>query len=89
MTDRTDLTRLGDLAAELTKLGARVHVEPDGLHVEPATLHGAELATHDDHRLAMAFGVLAAAVEGVSVDDPDVVTKSWPDFWSVRETIIG
>ena len=81
--------RLGDLAAELTKLGARVHVEPDGLHVEPATLHGAELATHDDHRLAMAFGVLAAAVEGVSVDDPDVVTKSWPDFWSVRETIIG
>ncbi len=81
--------RLGDLAAELAKAGARVIVEADGLHIEPGDLHGAALATHDDHRLAMAFGVLATAVEGIAVDDPDVVRKSWPDFWSVRETIIG
>ena len=81
--------RLGDLAAELAKAGAHVAVEADGLHIEPGDLHGASLATHDDHRLAMAFGVLATAVEGIAVDDPDVVRKSWPGFWSVRETIIG
>ena len=36
----------------------------------------------------MAFGVLATLVEGIDVDDPDVVSKSWPDFWAVRESII-
>jgi 3-phosphoshikimate 1-carboxyvinyltransferase len=81
--------RLGDLAAELVKTGARVAVEPDGLHIEPAPLHGATLGTHHDHRLAMAFGVLATAVSGVEVLDPDVVTKSWPDFWMARDAIVA
>ena len=55
---------------------------PDGLRIEPAgPLHGAVLDTHDDHRLAMAFGVLATVVEGIEVLDPDVVSKSWPDYW--------
>lgn len=73
--------RLGDLAHELTRTGARVEVGADGLAIHPAPLHGARLGTHHDHRLAMAFGVLGAAVEGIELDDPDVVTKSWPAFW--------
>lgn len=82
--------RLGDLAAELRALGADVTVEPDGLRIEPtASLHGAELGTHHDHRLAMAFGVLAAAVPGIAVVDPGVVSKSWPGFWDARERILG
>ena len=36
----------------------------------------------------MAFGVLAAAVPGISVRDPDVVSKSWPTFWTVRESVL-
>jgi 3-phosphoshikimate 1-carboxyvinyltransferase len=51
-------------------------------------LHGARLDTHHDHRLAMAFGVLGTAVEGIEVTDPAVVSKSWPDFWSVRDEIV-
>src|SRR5690606_30050471 len=70
--------RLGDLAAELGALGGRVDVETDGLRIEPAPLHGATVTTHHGHRLAMAFGVLGAVVPGVRVEDPDVVTKSWP-----------
>ena len=82
--------RLGDLAAELSALGAAVTVRPDGLRVEPvASLHGAELGTHHDHRLAMAFGVVGAAVPGVAVRDPDVVAKSWPGFWTVRDAVVG
>jgi 3-phosphoshikimate 1-carboxyvinyltransferase len=82
--------RLGDLAAELSALGATVSVEPDGLAVEPGrALRGAELGTHHDHRLAMAFGVVGAAVPGVAVRDPDVVAKSWPGFWAVREAVVG
>lgn len=77
--------RLGDLAAELGKLGAAVHETADGLYVEPvggaAALRGAHLGTHHDHRLAMAFGVLGTVVDGITLDDPTVVTKSWPGFW--------
>lgn len=82
--------RLADLAAELGKLGAAVTVEPDGLHIEPATLRAgsATLDPHHDHRLAMAFGVVAAVVPGVRVTDPDVVTKSWPGYWSERNRIV-
>jgi 3-phosphoshikimate 1-carboxyvinyltransferase len=82
--------RLGDLASELRALGADVAVEPDGLRIEPAgELHGARLATHHDHRLAMAFGVLGAVVDGIEVEDPDVVSKSWPGYWSARDALLG
>ncbi len=83
--------RLGDLAAELAKTGAEVAVEHDGLLIDPAhrALQGARLATHHDHRLAMAFGVLGTVVAGVDVEDPSVVTKSWPDFWQMLEYITG
>jgi 3-phosphoshikimate 1-carboxyvinyltransferase len=82
--------RLGDLAAELGALGADVTVTADGLKIEPvARLHGARLATHHDHRLAMAFAVLGAVVEGVEIEDPDVVSKSWPGFWRDRAAMLG
>jgi 3-phosphoshikimate 1-carboxyvinyltransferase len=83
--------RLGDLVSELAKTGAQVVEETDGLVIEPASraLHGAQLATHHDHRLAMAFGVLGTVVEGVEVEDPSVVTKSWPDYWDMLERITG
>jgi 3-phosphoshikimate 1-carboxyvinyltransferase len=80
--------RLGDLAGELARTGADVTVEDDGLLVRPAPdLRGARLDTHHDHRLAMAFGVLGLAVEGIEVVDPQVVSKSWPDFWSTLDDL--
>jgi 3-phosphoshikimate 1-carboxyvinyltransferase len=80
--------RLGDLATELAKTGARVTVESDGLLIEPTDmLVGARLDTHHDHRLAMAFGVLGLAVDGIEVADPDVVSKSWPTYWDALEAI--
>lgn len=82
--------RLADLAGELTKVGASVAVVPDGLRIEPVRkLHGAILQTHHDHRLAMAFGVLGSAVSGIEVVEPDVVDKSWPDYWSFREQLLA
>lgn len=79
--------RLGDLTRELSKTGAAVHEDPDGLTIEPAFLHGATLDTHHDHRLAMAFGVLGTKVEGIEINDPDAVAKSWPDYWELLEWV--
>ena len=73
--------RIGDLARELRVLGAEIRETNDGLEIDGGQLHGGALATHHDHRLAMAFGVLGCVVEGVRIDDARVVSKSWPSFW--------
>lgn len=77
--------RLGDLAGELRRAGVDVDETDDGLVIRPSRPHGARLATHHDHRLAMSFAVLGTVVDGIEVEDPDVVTKSWPGFWSMLD----
>jgi len=80
--------RLGDLAGELAKVGADIDVDEDGLTIRPTDmLHRARLATHHDHRLAMSFGLLGLVVDGIEVEEPDVVTKSWPGFWDALDEI--
>ncbi|NDC44882.1 MAG: hypothetical protein EBZ55_02185, partial [Actinobacteria bacterium] len=74
--------RIGDLARELSRLGASVRTTSDGLEIEGGALHGGSVATHHDHRLAMAFGILGTVVDGIILDDPSVVSKSWPNFWN-------
>jgi 3-phosphoshikimate 1-carboxyvinyltransferase len=81
--------RIGDLAGELRKLGADVTELDDGLELRPsrALLRPARVETHHDHRLAMAFALVGAGAGGVEVADPDVVSKSWPGFWSMLDGI--
>jgi len=74
--------RLGDLANELRTLGAAVEVQDDGLAIYPSNLHGGRVRTYHDHRLAMSLAVLGLGVPGISVEEPSVVSKSWPGFWS-------
>lgn len=82
--------RIGDLVEGLRRLGVVAFEEDDGLSIEPSDgLHGAELAVHDDHRLAMAWSLLALRIPGVVVDDADAVGKSWPEWWSVRSSLLS
>lgn len=80
--------RLSALAHELTALGARVTELPDGLHIEPAPLHGAPFATYDDHRLATAGAVLGLVVPGVTVQDIATTAKTLPDFVTRWRTML-
>ena len=80
---RKESDRLGDLAEGLRRCGVDAQVTEDGLDIIGGGAHGAVVATHHDHRLAMAFAVLGSVIPGVSVEDPDVVTKSWPGFWTM------
>ena len=79
--------RLVALQNELTKLGAVVHITQDTLVIESHEIafgnrtQDIEIATYDDHRMAMAFGVLAELFS-VTIQDPMVVTKSYPAFYS-------
>ena len=73
--------RIGDLVRELRKLGAEVHERQDGLTIVPGQLHAATLATYDDHRMAMSLALAGLRVEGVRIEDPACVGKTFPDYW--------
>jgi 3-phosphoshikimate 1-carboxyvinyltransferase len=79
--------RLAALEAELRKLGAGAEAGPDWLRIEPGALHGAEIETHDDHRLAMAFALAGLRVPGVAIRDPGCVAKTWPDYFAMLERL--
>ncbi len=72
--------RLSALARELGGLGADVTEEPDGLSFRPASLHGGVFRTYADHRMAHAAVIVAAAVDGVLVEDVATTSKTFPDF---------
>jgi 3-phosphoshikimate 1-carboxyvinyltransferase len=75
--------RIADLVGELRKLGAKISETNDGMLIEPGALHGASLDTHHDHRLAMAFSLIPREVDGVVINNPEVVSKSWPNYFDV------
>ena len=79
--------RLQGLETELRKLGGAVSISEDALHIQPSQLHGAQLDTYDDHRLAMAFALAGLKVPGVKIENPDCVKKSFPKFWSEFEKV--
>ena len=79
--------RIGDLACEMRGLGANVLEHEDGLEISPQALHGGSCDTHHDHRIAMAFGVAGLKLPGVIIDQANVVSKSWPQFWEMLEAL--
>ncbi|GAA4553819.1 3-phosphoshikimate 1-carboxyvinyltransferase [Amycolatopsis samaneae] len=81
--------RLTALATELSALGASVSETDDGLRITPAPLHGGLFHTYEDHRLVMAAAVLGLRVEGVGVENPATVGKTFPEFTSTWTTMLG
>lgn len=74
--------RLAALETELRKLGARAEASKNSLVIEPGQLHGAEIDTYDDHRMAMAFALAGFKIPGVVIRNPSCVAKSWPEYFS-------
>lgn len=79
--------RLAALERELRKLGAAARTGPDWLEIEPGPLHGAEIDTYDDHRMAMAFALAGLRIPGVVVRDPGCVAKTWPDYFEMLDAL--
>ena len=74
--------RLHALETELRKLGASAEAGRDFLQISPAPLHGAEIETYDDHRMAMAFALAGLRVPGVVIRDPACASKTWPGYFA-------
>jgi 3-phosphoshikimate 1-carboxyvinyltransferase len=82
--------RIAAMAAELTKVGARVVAGDDDLQITPpAAFLPATIDTYDDHRMAMCFSLVALAGVPVRINDPDCVAKTFPSYFDVFAGICG
>lgn len=73
--------RVVALRTELTHCGAQIEESGDTLFVVPGPLHGAEINTYHDHRMAMCFATLGLHVPGIRLRDPACVKKTFPNFF--------
>ncbi len=79
--------RLAALAAELRRVGAAVEERADGLTITPRPLHGAEIETYDDHRMAMSMALIGLKVPGIVLNNPGCVAKTYPGFFTDLEAL--
>ncbi len=83
-TDRIDA-----IATELAKVGVAVtgnlNNDPDAMAVDPVSVGRGEspvaFDTYDDHRMAMSLALVSLRHEGVTINDPQCVAKTYPNFW--------
>ena len=76
--------RVTALCAGLTQCGVKIVEEGDTLTVHPSKLkelHGAEIETHNDHRMVMCFAVLGLKIPGIKIKNPACVKKTFPNFF--------
>jgi 3-phosphoshikimate 1-carboxyvinyltransferase len=83
--------RIDAVAANLRKMGAEIEERPDGMRIPGGQhLHGAELDSFGDHRIAMAFAVAALRAEGDTIiHGADAAGVSYPVFFEELEKVAG
>lgn len=80
--------RVMALEKELKKIGVFVDQSVDSELIwdgRKNAISAAPIETYTDHRMAMSFAPVAIKHPGITIDNPDVVTKSYPDFWKDLE----
>ena len=82
--------RLAAMAAELRKVGARVEEGPDYLKITPPErIIPAAIDTYNDHRMAMSFSLAALGDAPITINNPDCVSKTFPDYFQQLAGISG
>jgi 3-phosphoshikimate 1-carboxyvinyltransferase len=84
---KKETDRIKALATELRKIGAKVRELKGGLLIKPNKLHGAEIKTYNDHRMAMSFAIAGLRINDIKIQNPDCVAKSFPNFWEKFEEL--
>jgi 3-phosphoshikimate 1-carboxyvinyltransferase len=81
--------RVAALQNELGKVGAKLEERTKGVFVltpGKTTQNPVKISTYHDHRMAMGFAPWATMMD-LTIEDPDVVNKSYPEFWKDLESI--
>jgi 3-phosphoshikimate 1-carboxyvinyltransferase len=81
--------RLAAFVTEINRLGGNATELPDGIHVEPAPLHGGEWHSYHDHRMATAGAIIGLAVDDVEVENIATTSKTMPEFPEMWTAMLG
>jgi 3-phosphoshikimate 1-carboxyvinyltransferase len=82
-TDRVHAT-----CTELMRLGVQVEEYQDGMTIYPcSTFKPASIQTYNDHRMAMAFSLIGLRFDGVTIENPACVSKTFPNYFEVLDTL--
>lgn len=79
--------RIECIASEFRKMGIKVETGKDFMKILGGNPHGALIDTHGDHRIAMAFAIAGLKIPGILIQNPDVVCKSFPNFFEVLKSL--
>ncbi|MEI6728322.1 MAG: 3-phosphoshikimate 1-carboxyvinyltransferase [bacterium] len=79
--------RLECPAAELRKMGIQVETTENAITITGGKLNAAIIDTYHDHRMAMSFAMLGAVFPGIKIHNAQVVSKSFPGFWTILESV--
>ncbi|HEX2651393.1 MAG TPA: 3-phosphoshikimate 1-carboxyvinyltransferase [Burkholderiales bacterium] len=81
--------RIAAMAKELRKLGAEVEEGPDFIRIKPGKKVKPDVSidTYGDHRMAMCFSLVSLAGVPVTINDPDCVAKTFPDYFKTFQSI--
>ena len=81
--------RIAAMATELRKVGAAVEEGADFIRITPpALIRHAAIDTYDDHRMAMCFSLGAFGAEGMRINDPRCVAKTFPNYFTVLHDVV-
>ncbi|MEW6084957.1 MAG: 3-phosphoshikimate 1-carboxyvinyltransferase [Chloroflexota bacterium] len=82
-TDRIHAT-----CTELARLGVRVEEHDDGMTIYPTlNFQPANIETYNDHRMAMAFSLIGLRFDGVTIENPSCVSKTFPNFFEALDAL--
>jgi len=82
--------RIQATVTELRKLGAQATEWTDGFSVTGlGNYHSARLETYNDHRMAMSLSIAGLKIPGVTIENPQCVTKTFPDFYELFLPLIN
>jgi 3-phosphoshikimate 1-carboxyvinyltransferase len=80
--------RVAATCNELRRLGVTVEEYADGLKIYPCSnIQPAAVQTYDDHRMAMAFALVGLRAEGIAIENPACVSKTFPNYFGVLEKL--
>ena len=81
--------RLSALKQELAKFSVEFECVDGGWKQSgKVSWNGESISTYEDHRMAMAFGMLSLQFSGLEIENPKVVSKSFPGFWEQLQVLV-
>jgi 3-phosphoshikimate 1-carboxyvinyltransferase len=83
------LTITGIKTKKDTDDGSKENIKEETPQDTPEKKDAVVIKSYGDHRIAMAFGVLGAALGGITIDGAECVAKTFPDFWEALKGVGG